>query len=73
MKLTLPTIFKLILTAILTLIWFVLIQAEYEIITKPELRDECPVFQGFGAVLFGGFIILVLSVIIILISKNLWK
>lgn len=59
------TIIKFILLAFFSLIWFVLIQAEYEIITKPELRSECPLIQGTGCVYAFGLILLILSTVII--------
>ena len=37
MKNKLIIIVKLVLLAFFSLMWFILIQAEYEIITKPEL------------------------------------
>lgn len=56
---------KLILLAFSTLIWFVLIQGEYEMIAKPELQNEFSIIKGIGAVYFLGLILLVISVIII--------
>jgi uncharacterized membrane protein len=55
---------KLVLLVFLSFIWFVLIQAEYEMITKPELQNEFPIIKGIYAVFFLGFILLILSLII---------
>jgi hypothetical protein len=55
---------KLVVLAFFSLLWFLLIQAEYEMITKPELQNEFPIVKGAYAVYFLGFILLVISVII---------
>jgi len=62
---------KIILLIFFSLVWFVLIQAEYEMITKPVLQNDFPIIKGIGAVLFLGFILLILSVIIILLINSL--
>lgn len=67
---------KTILLIFFSLIVFVLIQAEYEMITKPVLQNKFPIIKGSGAVLFLGFILLILGVIILLLInsiKNLTK
>ena len=56
---------KLVLLAFFSLIWFILIQAEYEMITKPELQNDFPIIKGVYAVYFIGFILLIISVIIV--------
>ena len=56
---------KLALLVFLSLLWFILIQAEYEMITKPELQNEFPVIKGVYSVYFLGFILLIISVIIV--------
>jgi len=66
-------IIKFILLTFFSLIWFVLIQAEYEIITKPELRSECPLIQGVGCVYAFGLILLILSAIIIYLLYTIIK
>ena len=43
---------KLILSALLFLAWFFLIQGEYEMITKPELQNDFPVADS-ASVAFG--------------------
>ena len=64
---------KLFFLALFTLAWFFIIQAEYEIIRKPELRSESRVFQGTEAVYFWGTIVLVLTVLIIYLLYSLAK
>jgi len=61
----LPIIIKLILLAFFSLVWFILIQAEYEMITKPKLQNDFPIIKGIYAVYFIGFILLLLSVVIV--------
>jgi len=46
-------------------VWFIFIQVEYEIITKPELQNDFPIIKGIYAVLFVGIFLLFLSIIII--------
>jgi hypothetical protein len=65
MKIQPRTILKLAPLVMLSLLWFVLVQAEYEIITKPELRRDFPVVQGLTAVYVLGFILLIISVVIL--------
>lgn len=55
---------KLVFLALFSLVWFVLIQGEYEMITKPELQNDFPIIKGVYAVYFLGLILLVISVII---------
>jgi len=55
---------KLILLGFFSLIWFFLIQGEYEMITKPKLQNDFPIIKGVGAVYFLGFILLIISAII---------
>ena len=73
MKNKLKIFIKLVLLAFFSLVWFILIQAEYEIITKPDLRNEVPIlqrflgenFNGILTVYLFGFILLALSAIIL--------
>jgi hypothetical protein len=58
-------ILKLILLVILSLIWFVFIQVEYEIITKQELQNDFPIIKGTCAVYSLGVFLLIVSLIII--------
>lgn len=54
-------IVKLFLSVILSLLWFILVQAEYEMITKPELQNDFPIIKGVYAVYFTGFILLMMA------------
>jgi len=56
---------KLVLSVFFSLVWLILIQAEYEMITKPELQNDFPVVKGIWAVWSLGFILLILSAVII--------
>ena len=67
MKNKLIIIVKLVLLAFFSLMWFILIQAEYEIITKPELQNDFPIIKGIHAVYFTGFTLLIISAIIVFI------
>lgn len=70
MKNKLIVFIKLVLMVVFALAWFLLIQAEYEMIMKPELRNECPIVQGIYAVYFLGLILLVLAVVIVLMVRS---
>jgi len=62
--------FLIIRIAILTfllLVWFVLVQGEYEMITKPNLQNDCSIIKGISAVYFLGFILLMIGVLIIML------
>ena len=58
-------IFRIILLLFLSLLWFVFIQVEYEIITKPELRNDFPIIKGIWAVYSLGFFLLITGIIIV--------
>jgi hypothetical protein len=64
---------KLALLAFFSLLWFILVQGEYEMITKPELQNEFPIIKGIYAVYFLGFILLIISVIIAHLSYSIIK
>ena len=64
---------KFVLALFLVLIWFLLIQAEYEMISKPWLQNDFPFIKGIYAVLFLGFIVLAISVIIFLLTRNIFR
>jgi len=64
MKNKLLIFIKLVLLVIFSFLWFVLIQGEYEMITKPELQNDFPIIKGVGAVYFLGFILLIAGAII---------
>lgn len=62
---------KLVTTALISLLWFILIQGEYEMITKPELQNDFPIMKGISAVYVLGFILLLLGSIVVYLLKNL--
>jgi fumarate reductase subunit C len=64
MKNKLLIFIKLVLLAFFSLMWFFLIQGEYEMITKPELQNDFPIIKGVYAVWLLGFILLIISIII---------
>lgn len=66
-------IIKLVLLVFFSFLWFILIQAEYEMITKPQLQNEFPVIKGIYAVYFICFILLIISVIIVFLLPLLKK
>jgi hypothetical protein len=77
------SVIKLVLLVFFSLMWFFLIQAEYEIITKPDLRNDIPIlrsllgenFNGILSVYLLGFVLLIISAIIIFLVyliKNTW-
>jgi len=64
---------KTVLLAVLSLVWFVFIQAEYEMVTKPMLQNDFPVIKGVYAVYFLGIILLILSTLIIFLLFSIVK
>ena len=73
MKSKIRVIAKLILSALLFLVWFFLIQGEYEMITKPELQNDFPIVKGVYAVYLTGFALLVIAVAISLLLYSIKK
>ncbi|MFA6255245.1 MAG: hypothetical protein WC675_04440 [Patescibacteria group bacterium] len=73
MKNKLTTIIKLALLAFFSLVWFLFIQAEYEMVTKPELQNDFPIIKGIYAVLFLGSILLIIGVIIVFLLYSIKK
>jgi len=73
MKNRLIIIIRLVLLAFFSLMWFILIQAEYEMITKPELQNDFPIIKGIYAVYLIGFILLILSVVIAFLTNFFFK
>ncbi|OGZ31955.1 MAG: hypothetical protein A2V69_03545 [Candidatus Portnoybacteria bacterium RBG_13_40_8] len=65
MKINFKTILKLILATVFALVWFILVQAEYEIITKPELAKDFAIISGIWLVIFFGFVLLSIAAAII--------
>lgn len=64
---------KLAFLAFFSLLWFFLIQGEYEMITKPELQNDFPVIKGVSAVYFLGFALLIISIIIAYLIYLIFK
>jgi len=73
MKNKIIVIVKLILSIFLSLAWFIILQAAYEMITKPELQNDFPIVKGIYAVYLLGFILLVIAVIIFLLLYSIQK
>lgn len=73
MKNKIIIIFKLVLVVVFSLAWFVLIQAEYEMITKPELQNDFPIIKGVYAVYSLGLILLAIAIIIIFLLRSIKK
>jgi hypothetical protein len=67
------SIIKIVILIILSLVWFVLVQGEYEMITKPNLQNDFPVIKGMSAVYFLGFILLIIGVLIIMLLYSMGK
>ncbi|PIP15440.1 hypothetical protein CO083_05090 [Candidatus Roizmanbacteria bacterium CG_4_9_14_0_8_um_filter_34_12] len=73
MKKKLILFLKIVALAFLSLLWFLLIQGEYEIITKPELQNDFPVIKGPSAVYFLGSVLLIISILIFLLFIPILK
>jgi len=73
MKKKLILFLKIVALAFLSLLWFLLIQGEYEIITKPELQNDFPVIKGPSAVYFLGSVLLIISILIFLLFISILK
>ena len=77
MKKKITLILKSVLVVFFSLTWFLFVQAEYEMIAKPELQNDFPLIKGIAAVYLTGFILLVLAAAVIfllyLIKKSLKK
>jgi hypothetical protein len=64
---------KIIFLAFLSLLWLLFIQAEYEMITKPNLSYDFPIIKGPLAVYFLGILLLIISVLIFLLLISILK
>ena len=64
---------QLVFLIIFSILWFVLIQGEYEMLTKPALQYDFPIIKGIYAVSFLGIIILILSLIIAYLIYSITK
>lgn len=73
MKNKIILVVKFILLATLSLLWFVLIQGEYEMVTKPYLQNDFPVIKGIGAVYFLGAVLFIIGVLIIILLHPILK
>jgi hypothetical protein len=73
MKNKLLIFIRIILLAFFSLIWFLLIQGEYEMITIPSLQNDFPIIKGLLAVYFLGFIIFIISIAIVFLLSSLIK
>lgn len=73
MKNKIKLIIKIILLAFLSLLWFLFIQAEYEMVTKPQLQNEFPIIKGTYAVYFLGIILLIISLLIFFLLYSTLK
>jgi hypothetical protein len=73
MKSKLILLLRVVLSAFLSFLWLVLIQGEYEMITKPELQNDFPVIKGLYAVYFLGVIILIISASIFILIMPVLK
>ncbi len=69
----LAIIIRSVLVLLLAFAWFIFAQAEYEMITKPELQNDFPVVKGIHAVGFMGFILLVLAITVIFLLYSIRK
>lgn len=61
MKNKVAFITKLGLILLLSFVWLMLAQGEYEMIIKPELQNDFPLIKGISAVYVLGFILLVIG------------
>jgi uncharacterized integral membrane protein len=66
-------IIKVVILIVLSFIWFILVQSEYEMITKPNLQNDFPIIKGIFAVYFLGLILLIIAVLIIMILYSMRK
>jgi len=73
MKSKIMVIAKLVLSIFLFLVWFLLVQGEYEMITKPELQNDFPIVKGIYAVYLTGFVLLVIAAAIFLLLYSIKK
>ncbi|OGG89944.1 hypothetical protein A3H03_01315 [Candidatus Kuenenbacteria bacterium RIFCSPLOWO2_12_FULL_42_13] len=73
MKNKIIVIIKLILSAFLFFVWFVLVQAEYEIITKPGLQNDFPIVRGVCVIYLIGFMLLIIAAIVLFLLYSIKK
>jgi len=73
MKRKILLIIKVLLLLLFSFMWFLLVQAEFEMLTKPYLRAQCPVVQGSACVYFGGVILSIIALFIFALSYSIYK
>ena len=73
MKNKLLNIIKIVIVVIFTLVWLFLVQGEYEMITKPYLRAEFPVFHGIWAVIVLGLVLVLIIIAIVTTIMSMVK
>ena len=66
-------IIKTVLLVLFSLLWFLFVQAEYEMVTKPILQNEFPIIKGISAAYFLGVILLVISALILFLLYSTIK
>lgn len=64
-------IFKLALLLYLSFVLFILVQVEYEIITKPQLQDEYSYILNNNSPYVYGFVVCILSIFTVLLAKSM--
>lgn len=64
---------KLGLALLLTLMGFILVQGEYEMITKPELQNDFPIIKGIYAVYSLGLILLAIGATVVYLLYSIRK
>jgi len=67
------SIVRIVILIFLSLAWFILVQAEYEMITKPNLQNDFPIIKGISAIYFLAFILLIIGVLIIILLYSIRK
>lgn len=73
MKNKIVVITKLVLSVFLFFVWFIIVQAEYEMIIKPEFQNDFPIVKGIYAVYLTGFILLIIAAIILYLLYSVKK
>lgn len=73
MKKILLLIFKIVIILFLGFVWLFILQGEYEIITKPYLRNEFPVIHGAGAVVILAIVLIIIAIAIVTTILSILK
>jgi hypothetical protein len=69
---TLITTLKFLGLLFLFLIWAILIQVEYELITNPEARDDFPLVKGIPCVILFTFVFFTVSCLLVAYRHIFW-